>query len=166
MNTYMRKVTTFIAVAAMCSQLAAPAFAYDMFNRTTLLGGPRTSDAAAMGYFRLPLGQGAGKQSAPRFGLMIAGPQAYAAGEVPLHLNAPRMVDLSFTGRDLNAPWQTSSWRGSLAVGNAVAWVSDRKGLPESEAPRFLESGTSWVVVGVVTVAAVAGAFALTNRGK
>jgi hypothetical protein len=162
----MRKVTTFIAVAAMTSQLAAPAFAYDTFNRTTLLGGQRTSDAAAMGYFRLPLGQGTSQQSAPRFGLMIAGPQVYSAGEVPLHLNAPRMIDLSFTGRDLSAPLQTASWRGSLAMGKTVAWVSDRKGLPDSEAPRLLESGTSWAIVGLLTVGAVAGAFALTNRGK
>jgi hypothetical protein len=162
----MRKVTTFIAVAAMTSQLAAPAFAYDTFNRTTLLGGQRTSAAAAMAYFRMPLGQGAAQNAGPRFGLMVAGPQAYTAGEVPLHLNAPRIVDMSFTGRDLSTPWQTSSWRGSLAMGNTVAWVSDRKGLPEGEAPRLLESGTSWVVVGVLTVAAVAGAFALTNRGR
>ena len=162
----MRKVTTFIAAAAMTSQLAAPAFAYDnTFNPTTILGSTHTSGAAAMGYFRLPLGQSA-TSSAPRFGLMVAGPQAYSAGEVPLALNAPRIIDVSFTGHDLTNPWSAASWRGSLAVGNTVAWVSDRKDLPAGEAPRLLDGGVSWVAVGVVTVAAVAGAFALTNRKK
>ena len=163
----MRKVTTFIAAAAMCTQLAAPAFAYDTFNRTTILGGTRTSGAAAMGYFRMPLGSPpSARQAAPRFGLMVAGPQTYNAGEVPLALNAPRIVDLSFTGRDLKNPWRAASWRGSLAVGNTVAWVSDRKDLPASEAPHLFDSGVSWVAVGLVTVAAVAGAFALTDRKR
>jgi hypothetical protein len=166
MNTYMRKVTTFIAVAALTSQLVTPAFAYETFNRTTVLGGQRISDAAAMGYFRLPLGQGTTTSSAPRFGLMVAGPQAYNAGEVPLHLNAPRMIDLSFTARDTSAPFSASSWRGSLAAGKTVAWVSDTKGLSASETPHFLESGTSWAVVGLITVGLVAGTLALTNRGN
>lgn len=162
----MRKTTTFVAVAAMASQLAVPAAAGEIFNRTTLLGGARTSGAAAMGYFRLPLGQTPGKTSAPRFGLMVAGPQTYSAGEVPLALNAPRIVDLAVTGRNLNAPFTASSWRGSLSFGNTVAWVSDRKDLPPEEARHLLESGTSWLVVGAVTVGAVAGAFALTNRKR
>ncbi len=162
----MRKVSTFAAVAAIVSQLAAPAYAGEIFNRTTLLGGTRTSGAAAMGYFRLPLGQTPGRTSAPRLGLMVTGPQTYSAGDVPLALNAPRIVDFAFTGRDLNAPWAPSSWRGSLTVGNTVAWVSDRKGLPPGEAKHLLESGTSWVVVGALTAGAVAGAFALTNRKR
>ncbi len=167
----MRKVTTFMAAAAMCTQLAAPALAYDRFaqetfNRTTTLGWTRTTGAAAMGYFRMPFGQTSTKQAAPRFGLMVTGPQTYSAGEVPLALNAPRIVDLSFTGRDLQNPLQTSSWRGALTVGKSVAWVSDRKDLPDSEAPHLFESGVSWVAVGLVTVAAVAGAFALTDRKK
>ncbi|MBX7198449.1 MAG: hypothetical protein K1X51_03645 [Rhodospirillaceae bacterium] len=162
----MRKVTTFVAIAALVSQVAAPAFAGDMFNRTTILGATRTSGAAAMGYFRLPLGQAAGKTSAPRFGLMVAGPQTYSAGDVPLALNAPRILDFAVTGRDLSTPFASSSWRGSLTVGNTVAWVSDAKGLPASEAPHLLESGTSWIVVGALTAGAVAGAFALTNRKR
>lgn len=162
----MRKVTTFIAAAAMCTQLAAPALAYDTFNRTTLLGGARTSGAAAMGYCLMPLGPSPAKQAAPRFGLMVAGLQTYSAGEAPLALNAPRIVDLSFTGRDLNNPWRASSWRGPLAVGKTVAWVSDRKGLPADEAQHLLDSAISWVAVGLVTVGAVAGAFALTNRKR
>ena len=162
----MRKVTTFVAIAALASQIAAPAFAGDMFNRTTILGTTRTSGAAAMGYFRLPLGQAPGKASAPRFGLMVAGPQTYSAGDVPLALNAPRILDFAFTGRDLSAPFAASSWRGSLTLGNTVAWVSDRKDLPGGEATHLLESGTSWIVVGAVTVGAVAGAFALTNRKR
>lgn len=162
----MRKVSTFAAVAAMASQLAAPACAGEMFNRTTLLGGTRTSGAAAMGYFRIPLGQAPGKTNAPRLGLMVAGPQTYSAGDVPLALNAPRIVDFAFTGRDLAAPFAASSWRGSLTVGNTVTWVSDRNGLPPGETKHLLESGTSWLVVGAVTVGAVAGAFALTNRKR
>ncbi len=162
----MRKVTTFVAIAAMTTQLAAPAFAGDMFNRNTLLGGTRTSGAAAMGYFRLPLGDAPGKTNAPRFGLMVAGPQTYNAGEVPLALNAPRIVDFAFTGRDLGAPLTAAAWRGSLTVGNTLAWVSDRKDLPQGEAPHLMESGTSWIVVGALTVGAVAGAFALTNRKR
>ena len=162
----MRKFTTFVAIAALTSQLAAPAFAGEIFNRTTVLAGTRTSGAAAMGYFRLQLGQAAGKTSAPRFGLMVAGPQTYSAGEVPLALNAPRILDFAVTGRDVSAPFAASSWRGSFTVGNTLAWVSDRKDLPQGEAPRFLESGTSWLIVGAVTVGAVAGAFALTNRKR
>src|ERR1700754_4909541 len=104
----MRKVTTFVAIAAMTTQLAAPAFAGEIFNRSTILGTQLTSGAAAMGYFRLPLGEAPGKTSAPRFGLMVAGPQTYSAGEVPLALNASRIVDFAFTGRDLSAPLTTA----------------------------------------------------------
>lgn len=162
----MRTVTTFVAVAAMASQLAAPAFATDIFNRNTILGTVHTSGAAAMGYFRLPLGQSPARSNAPRFGLMVAGPQPYTAGEVPLALNAPRIIDFSFTGRDMTQPWSATSWRASLAVGDQVAWVSNRKDLPPGEAPHLLDSGTSWIAVGLVTVGAVAGAFALTNRSR
>lgn len=162
----MRKVTTFVAIAAIAGQLAAPAFAYDTFNPTTVLGTVHTTGAAAMGYFRLPLGQSAGASHAPRFGLMIAGPQPYTAGEVPLALNAPRLVDFSFTGRDMSQPWTTSSWRGSLAVGDKIAWVSDRKDMTPDESRHLLESGTSWIAVGLITAGAVAGAFALTNRNR
>lgn len=162
----MRKVTTFVAIAAICSQLAAPAFAYETFNPTTVLGTVHATGAAAMGYFRLPLGQVPGKANAPRFGLMVAGPQPYTAGEVPLALNAPRIIDFSFTGRDMNQPWAAASWRGSLAVGDKIAWVSDRKGLTPDESRHMLESGTSWIAVGLLTAGAVAGAFALTNRSR
>ena len=164
----MKKITTVVAIAALSSQLAGPAFAADMsqglFNSTTVLGLARTGDAAAMAYVHMPFG--GHTTSAPRLGVMFVGPQSYLPGEAHLHLNGPRMADLSFSGRDFSAPWQTASWTSTLTLGKTVAWTNDKNSIPPGQGPALFDSGLSWVAVGVISAGVVIGAFALTNRPK
>ena len=168
----MKNVTTFLAIAAMATQLAAPAFAGDIttelfnssvFNGTTALGWRQTTGPAAMAYFRMPL-TATTHGLAPQMGLMVAGPQAYAGGEAHLHLDGPRVLDIGITGRNLSEPWRADSWTSALTLGNTTAWSSD--GVPAGQNPHLFDSGTSWVVVGVLTVGAVAAGFALADRKR
>lgn len=164
----MRHITTFLAITAVVTQLVAPAFAGDifeggMFNHTTALGWRQTTGPAAMAYFRVPF-TATSRGTQPQLGLMVAGPQAYWGGESHLHLDGPRVLDVSLTGRNLAAPWRADSWTTTMTVGNAVAWSSDRQAPAPGEAPHLFESGLSWVAIGVLTVGAVAGTFVLIDR--
>src|SRR3954469_15016487 len=71
-NFLMRKVMTFLAVAAVVTDLAVPVYAADslsggMFNATTPLGWRQTNRAAAMAYFHMPLAGGK-EAGVPRLG--------------------------------------------------------------------------------------------------
>src|SRR5690349_10580350 len=125
----MRKVMTFLAIAAVATDLAMPVYAADtlgggMFNATTPLGWRQTNRAAAMAYFHMPLA--GGKQAGvPRVGLMIAGPSAHYPGESVSRLDGPRMVDLSFSHGALGHTWASDQWSGTFSVNDTVAWSND-----------------------------------------
>ena len=105
----MRKVMTFLAVAAVVTDLAVPVYAAEslnsgMFNATTPLGWRQTNRAAAMAYFHMPL-SGGNEAGTPRVGLMITGPSAYYPGQGVTHLDGARMVDLSFSHGAMGPSW-------------------------------------------------------------
>lgn len=110
------------AVAAACTlSVAAPAMARDFFNPHTMLGWRQQTGAAAVAYFRAPIGPSIFK--APiRTGLALTGPRSYNAGEAPLYSISPRLVDFSFSKRGVDA-----RWIAQLTVGNRVAWTNAPK---------------------------------------
>jgi hypothetical protein len=164
----MRKVMTFLAIAAVVTDLAAPVYAADMagggmFNATTPLGWRQTNRAAAMAYFHMPLAGGS-QAGVPHVGLMVAGPSAYYPGETVLHLDGPRMVDLSFGHGALGQSWRADKWSTTLSVSNAVAWSND-SAVP-ADGPHLSASTLTWVAVGALSAGLIIGGFALTNRKK
>jgi hypothetical protein len=163
----MRKLMTFLAIAAVAADLAAPVYAADTlgggpFNATTVLGWRQTNRAAAMAYFHMPFAGGT-HASVPHIGLMVAGPSAYYPGESALHLDGPRVLDLSFGRGAAGRSWSQTPWSTTLMAGNAVAWSNDHSANAPT-GPRLAASATTWVAVGLLTAGAVVGAFALANR--
>ncbi|MGZ6228574.1 MAG: hypothetical protein ACXWNE_10620 [Candidatus Binataceae bacterium] len=164
----MRKVMTFLAVAAVVADLAVPVYAADaigagMFNSTTPLGWRQTNRAAAMAYFHMPLAGGR-EAGVPRVGLMIAGPSANYPGQSALHLDGPRMVDLSFSHGALGQSWKSDAWATTLSLNDTVAW-SNNSAKP-ADAHYLAMSTATWVAVGAISVGLIAGGLALTNRKK
>ncbi len=154
----MKKCVVFAAVAALASQLAAPAFAAEMFDRSTMLGWQRTASPTAMAYVRMPFqSAGTGSQQ-PRAGFMITPPHTYRPGTAQAFSSAHGVVDFGITGRDFHQPWTTS-----LNLNNAVAWTGNAEAMPKN-ATYLFESGVSWVVVGVASVVIIAGTIALSNE--
>ena len=164
----MRKATTFLAITAIASQLAAPAMAADIYNSAynpaTALGWQRTTSTAAFAYVHMPLGATSTSGAPLRLGFAVTGPQAYRGGQVPLQLDGVHLVDVALTGRDLSAPWNTDSHSFALTMGNTVAWASNPDGLPPGEREQLFGGAWTWVAVGALTAGAVIGAFVLANR--
>lgn len=163
----MRKLMTFLAIAAVATDLAAPVYAADTlgsgpFNPTTVLGWQHTNRPAAMAYFHMPFA-GGDRASVPHVGLMIAGPSAYYPGQSALHLDGPRVLDLTFGRGAVGQSWSQDPWSTTLMVGNAVAWSNDHSANAPT-GPHLSASATTWVAVGLLTAGAVVGAFALANR--
>jgi hypothetical protein len=117
----MQKWIAAAVVAACTLPVAAPAMARDFFNPQTLLGWRQQTGAAAVAYFRAPIGPSIFK--APiRTGFALTGPGSYNAGEVQRYSQAPKLVDFSFTKRGVDA-----RWIAQFTVGNHVAWTNAPK---------------------------------------
>lgn len=143
--------------AAVTMQFAAPAFARDFFNRTTMLGWRQQTGAAVVAYFRAPIGPTLFK--APiRTGLAITGPRSFNAGEAPLYSTGPKLVDFAFTKRGVDA-----RWIAQLNVGNAVAWTNAPKSVTPNQI-NLTDSGMSWVAVGAIAAGLAAGTVAFIEK--
>jgi hypothetical protein len=149
----MKKYAVAAAAIAMAGQLVSPAYAAGVFNETTMLGWKRTSEPAAVAYFKLPFQWGESLKAQPRVGFMISSPRTYAASAAVPHQTGRGIVDLGFTGRDFYSPWTAS-----LNFNGQTAWTSDRDAMPKNTKYLF-ESGTSWVVVGIASAAIIAGVY-------
>lgn len=156
----MNKCAAFTAIAALAGQLITSAFAAAPFPGTTMFDQQRVAAPAVMAYMRMPLQSVKSTAFQPRAGLMITSPQAYRVGDSFSRTSAPGMLDLGFTARDLASPWTAT-----FNVGGAVAWAQDPKALPKNTRNLF-ESGTSWVVVGLLSAGIIGGVYALSDRGK
>jgi hypothetical protein len=159
----MKKIAAFVAAVAMMGSVIAPAQAAGVFRDallkdTTMLGWQRTSQPAAVAYFKMPLQADKHGAAQPRAGLMISAPKSYAAGTAVLRQSGAGMIDLGFSGRDLSTPWTAS-----LMVSNQVAWTANPEAMPKNTKYLF-ESGASWVVVGLVSVGIIAGVYVLADR--
>ncbi len=148
------------AVAVACTlHVAAPAMARDFFNPQTMLGWRQQTGAAAVAYFRAPIGPSIFK--APlRTGVALTGPRSYNAGEAPLFSTGPRLIDFSLTKRGVDA-----RWIAQISVGNGVAWTNDPKHLAPGQV-NLMESGGSWVAVGAIAAGLAAGTVAFIEKDK
>jgi hypothetical protein len=157
----MKKYAAFAAAVAMAGQLVAPAYAAGPLKDSTMMGWQRTSEAAAMAYFKMPFQPSPTlRAGAPRAGLMITSPRNYRAGTAVMHASGPGIIDLGITGHGIKTPWNAS-----LMVQNRVAWTSNPETLPQNTKHLF-ESGTSWVVVGLVSAGIIGGVILLSERDK
>lgn len=128
------------------------------FNRSTMRGWQQHTQPAAVAYMRMPFHSNKHDRFQPRAGLMLSAPRTYSAGEPLLRASAPGMIDFGFTGGNFNRRWTPT-----LNFSNSVVWSSDPSALPKNTHYLF-ESGTSWVVVGVATVAIIAGVWVLSEQ--
>ena len=147
----------------MAGQLATPALAASPsanspFGDTTIYGQQRIAAPAAMAYVRVPFHAARTDAFQPRAGVVITAPQAYRVGEAFTRTAAPGIIDLGFTGRDFTSPWTAT-----VNVSGNVAWAEDPKSLPKNTHSLF-ESGTSWIVVGLLSVGIAGGVYALSER--
>lgn len=159
----MKKFAAVAAVLAMAGQLVAPAYAAGAagpLKDSTMMGWQRTSEAAAMAYIKMPFQKSNTLRGQPRAGLMITSPRNYRAGTPVMHASGSGIVDLGITGQGLRTPWNAS-----LLVQDRVAWTSNPETLPPNTKNLF-ESGTSWVVVGLVSAGIIGGVILLSERDK
>lgn len=159
----MKKFAACAAALALAGQLVAPAYAAGSagpLKDSTMMGWQRTSEAAAMAYFKVPFHQANTLRGQPRAGLMITSPRNYTAGTTIMHASGSGIVDLGITGHSLRAPWNAS-----LLVQDRVAWTSNPETLPANTKNLF-ESGASWVVVGLVSAGIIGGVILLSERDK
>ncbi len=156
----MKKCAAFSAIAALAGQLMTPAYAAGPLPGTTMFDQQRVAAPVVMAYMRMPLQSVKSHKFEPRAGLMITSPVGYRVGDSFSRSSVPGMLDLGFTGRDLASPWTAT-----LNAGGAVAWAQDPKALPKNTHYLF-ESGTSWVVVGLLSAGIIVGVYALSERSK
>ena len=146
--------------------LATPAFAggpsslgaSGIFNRNTMLGWQQRTSPAPMAYMRMPFHSNKHDRFQPRAGLMLSAPRTYFGGEPLLRASAPGLIDFGYTGGTYNRRWTPT-----LNFSNSVVWARDPAELPKNTHYLF-ESGTSWVVVGVASVAIMAGIYAMSEN--
>lgn len=143
----MQKWIAAAVVAAWTLPVAAPSMARDFFNPHTMLGWRQQTGAAAVAYFRAPIGPSIFK--APiRTGLALTGPRSYNAGEAPLYSTSPRLVDFSFSKRGVD-----TRWIAQLTVGNRVAWTNAPKQLAAQNKVTLMDAGSiaAGLAAGTVT---------------
>ena len=142
----------------MACQLVTPALAAGPFGDTTIYGQQRVAAPAAMAYVRVPFHAAKVDAFQPRAGVVITAPKAYRVGEAFTRTAAPGIIDFGFTGRDFTSPWTAT-----VNVSGNVAWAEDPKALPKNTHNLF-ESGTSWIVVGLLSVGIAGGVYVLSTR--
>ncbi len=165
MTPFVSRALAATAIAAACvmtasASQAADRFAPGLFNTNTMQGWQRATGASAMAYFNLPFHATKSSAAQPHIGFAMTAPHRVNGAGVLLHTQAPRFVDFR-----LNATDFSGGWTSAIYVGNSKAWTYDPTAAPGEKAHNMFESGTSWVVVGLLGAATLAGAFALTENG-
>jgi predicted RecA/RadA family phage recombinase len=139
---------------------AADRFARGLFDLNTMQGWQRATGASAMAYASLPFHAAKSGTAAPHVGFAMTAPFRVNGAGVLLHTNAPRLIDLRFNATDVNG-----GWTSALHIGSAKAWTYDPTAASGERHHTLFESGPSWVVVGLLGAAVIAGTFALTENG-
>ena len=145
--------------AAPSSQAADP-FGRGLFDQNTMQGWQRSTGASAMVYGRLPFHPTGTTASQPHLGFAITAPHRVNGAGVLLRTSAPRFLDIRFNATDMSG-----GWNSALYLGSTRALTYDPTAVPGARYHNMFESGTSWVVVGLLGAAAIAGTFALTENG-
>jgi hypothetical protein len=145
-------LSSLAALALAASTWSATAAAGDIFNRNTLQGWQRQTGAALVAYGNLPFHAGPRERKRPHLGIAMTAPVDSAGARLVLHTQAPRFVDFRLTGAG-----KADGFTASLSAGSAPVWSSD------PAARQLLDGGGTWVAVGLVTVAAGVGIFAITE---
>jgi hypothetical protein len=169
MELSMKRALTIALTASVLVTSAAPVWAADplthftrgsSFDQNTMMGWQRTTGASAMAYGSVKFHPTKTDAHPARFGVAMTAPYRVKGAGVLLRTQAPKFVDFSFNTKDVGA-----SWGSSLNVGGARAWTYDPTAPAGQQHTNFLDSGKSWIVVGLATVAIGVGIFALTENG-
>ncbi len=155
----MKILTVLVAVVAVLGHMVVPAQAEMLFNKTTMLGWQKKASGSAMAYVSVPTHSTRAGDAQPRVGLMITGPSVSAVGRQAQRLHGPRVLDFGLTGRGINRPWTAS-----LNVGRATAWANNPDALPRGTKTHLMDSGLSWVAVGLISAGIVAGVLIMVEE--
>jgi hypothetical protein len=139
---------------------AADRFARGLFDGNTMQGWQRSTGASAMAYANVPFHASKSGSAKPHMGFAMTAPYRLNGAGVLLHTGAPRLVDLRLNATDING-----GWTSALHIGSTKAWTYDPAATLGDRHHTLFESGPSWVVVGLLGAAAIAGTFALTENG-
>lgn len=149
-----------ILVASSASAFAADPFPRGMFDQHTMQGWQRSTGASAMAYGSFKFHPTKSDAEPAKFGVAMTAPYRVNGAGVLLRTQAPKLMDFSFNTRSFDG-----TWGSSLSVGATRAWTYDPYAPQGEQHTNFLDSGTSWIVVGLATVAIGVGIFALTENG-
>jgi hypothetical protein len=161
------KAALFKAVvsAAVLVASSVPAFAADplprgVFDQNTMQGWQRSTGASAMAYGTVKFHPTKSDAEPAKFGVAMTAPYRVNGAGVLLRTQAPKLMDFSFNTRSFDG-----TWGSSLNVGATRAWTYDPYAPVGEQHTNFLDSGTSWIVVGVATIAIGFGIYSLTENG-
>ena len=145
----LRKLTTYVTVAALLASTTAPALAGD-----TMLdwGGSRTNGPAAMAYFKPPLHATEARENLS-YGFALTGVAGRSGQFAPSMFDAPKVMDFRMSGYGDT----------TFYVGRAVAWDKNPSTLPEYQKNLFGMGTTGTVLAVVVAGAAVWGIVELVD---
>ena len=153
-------LATAFTLSAAAPATAADRFVLDSFNRNTMQGWQRSAGASALAYARVPFHPDRTATSVAQMGFAMTAPYRISGAGVLLHGAAPRLVDLRFNAADVSGGWSSA-----LYLGASPAWSYDPARAPGERVTHMFDSGPSWVAVGLLGAAVIAGTFALTENG-
>jgi len=160
-SSMKRSMFPLLAAALLVSTAAsADPLSRGLFDQNTMQGWKRTTGASTMLYGRLPFHPTKANNARPALGIAVTAPYRVNGAGVLLHTAAPKLVDLRLTATDFNGRWTSA-----LRIGSTQAWTYDPNAKSGEQHRHLFESGPSWVVVGLVGAAVIAGTFALTENG-
>lgn len=161
MNRILKAVLAATATMTFATaSLAADPMPRGMFDQNTMLGWQRSAGASAMAYGKIKFHPSKSDAEPARFGVAMTAPYRVNGAGVLLSTQAPRFVDFGFSTKDFQG-----TWASSLKVGSTQAWSYDPARPAGQQHMNIFESGPSWVVVGLLGAAVIAGTFALTENG-
>ncbi|MCB2108720.1 MAG: hypothetical protein KDE14_13515 [Rhodobacteraceae bacterium] len=120
------------------------------YNASTMLGWQRETGAAAVAYGYVPFHAAPREAKRAHLGFAMTAPVNGRGDRVVSRLQAPRFVDLKFSGAQ-----SRDRWSATLNTGAATVWSDD------PTVHHLLEGGMSWAAIGALTVAAGFGIFAI-----
>lgn len=161
----MKKVLRFVVAAGVLAASMAPAWAADpfargTFDRSTMQGWQRSTGSSAMAYGRIAFHPPKSDKSPMRFGLAMTAPYRVNGAGVLLRTDAPKLIDIGFNTRGA-----AETWSASFNIGSTPAWSYDPARAPGERHHNFLDSGTSWLIVGVATIAVGVAAMSVIDNG-
>ncbi|MBL8631397.1 MAG: hypothetical protein JNM81_17310 [Rhodospirillaceae bacterium] len=149
-----------VLMASSVSAFAADPFSRAVFDQNTMQGWQRSTGASAMAYGTVKFHPTKSDAEPAKFGVAMTAPYRVNGAGVLLRTEAPKLMDFSFNTRSFDG-----TWGSSLKLGATRAWTYDPYAKAGEQHTNFLDSGTSWIVVGLATVAVGVAAFSIIDNG-